>query len=119
MKADVPTAAQWRTQADGVKIVPFAVILIAVVIQNVAAVPVPAAVTTPVLLEAAVAVQTLLEATVAVQALSEAAAVQIGAMFPMEKQKDVLFQKAREVAVVLPVHQKEVTAQEDNNLFLY
>ena len=109
MKADVQTAAQWRTQADEVKIVPVVVILIAVVIQNAVAVPVPTVVTTPVLLEAAVAVQTL----------SEAVAVQIGAMFPMEKQKDVLLQKAREAAVALLVHQKEVTAQEDNNLFLY
>ena len=122
MKADAQIAVRWKTQADEVKAVPVAVILIVVVIlQNVAAVATPVllgAVAVQALFET-VAVQALLEATVALQALSGAVAVPIVAMSPMDRQKDVLLQEAREAVVALPVHQKEATVQEDDNLFLY
>ena len=119
VKADVQIVVQREAQADEVKVVPLVEtavpkepIVLPVgepVVQAVAVAPVPAGVTViPVLLEAAV-----------VQVLPEAIVAPAGVMFPADKQKNVLLQEVREaVTQALPVHQKEVTVQEDN-LFLY
>lgn len=119
VKADVQIVVQREAQADEVKVVPLVEtavpkepIVLPVgepVVPAVAVAPVPAGVTViPVLLEAAV-----------VQVLPEAIVAPAGVMFPADKRKNVLLQEVREaVTQALPVHQKEVTAQEDN-LFLY
>lgn len=120
VKADVQIVVQREVQADEVKVVPLVEtavpkepIVLPVgepVVPAVAAVaPVPAGVTAiPVLLVAAV-----------VPVLPEAIVAPVGVMFPADKQKNVLLQEVREaVTQALPVHQKEVTVQEDN-LFLY
>ena len=120
VKADVQIVVQREAQADEVKVVPLVEtavpkepIVLPVgepVVPAVAAVaPVPAGgIVIPVLLEAAV-----------VQVLPEAIVAPAGVMFPADKQKNVLLQEVREaVTQALPVHQKEVTVQEDN-LFLY
>lgn len=120
VKVDVQIVVQREALADEVKVVPLVETAVPkepivlpvgepVVPAVVAVAPVPAGVTViPVLLEAAV-----------VQVLPEAIVAPVGVMFPADKQKNVLLQEVREaVTQALPVHQKEVTVQEDN-LFLY
>lgn len=97
-----------------VAVVPIVVVLIVVV--PVAVILVAVAVVLPV-----VAAVPLLTGVAVARALLEAAVALPGAMFLVDKQKDVLLPEVREAIALkaLPVPLKETAAVQEDNLFLY
>ena len=95
-------------------VVPIVVVLIVVV--PVAVILVAVAVVLPV-----VAAVPLLTGVAVARALLEAAVALPGAMFLVDKQKDVLLPEVREAIALkaLPVPLKEIAAVQEDNLFLY
>ena len=123
MKVEKQVAAQGKVQVDETIVVvpiieitvPKETIVLPVVVALAAVIPV--AVVTILLAVAAVLPLTVVAV---VRALLEAVVALPGAMFPADKQKDVLLPEVREAIALkaLPVPLKETAIQEDN-LFLY
>lgn len=116
VRADARVAVRQEVQADGLKVVPLIEItvpLIEITVPLIGITVPKEAVALPV--GEAVA----LTVAVPAPALPVAITVPAVAMFPADRQKDVLLREVREaVTVALPVRPKEVAVQEDN-LFLY